>query len=64
MWWYIVVIPAVKKLSQEDYEIETSLGYIVIDITTISKQIDKQTKIKQTHKQSKKQNKKNQRLYM
>lgn len=65
MWFYVVVIPAVKKLSQGDYEIETSLGYIVIDVTTVSKQIDKQ-KFKKTHKQSKKkkQNKKNQRLCM
>ena len=58
MWWYVVVIPAVKKLSQENYEIETSLGYIVIDVTTVSKQIDKQTNKNKTNTQSKKKEQK------
>jgi hypothetical protein len=27
--WYKLVIPALRRLRQEDYEFQTSLGYIV-----------------------------------
>jgi hypothetical protein len=27
-WWYIPVIPALRRLRQEDYEYEASLNYI------------------------------------
>jgi hypothetical protein len=29
VWWCTPVIPALKKLSQEDGELEVSLGYMV-----------------------------------
>jgi hypothetical protein len=29
VWWYMPVIPALGKLSQEDHEFEDSLSYIV-----------------------------------
>jgi hypothetical protein len=29
MWWYIPIIPALRRLRQEDLKVETSLGYIV-----------------------------------
>jgi hypothetical protein len=28
-WWYIPIIPALRRLRQEDCEFKTSLGYIV-----------------------------------
>jgi hypothetical protein len=27
-WWYTSVIPALRRLKQEDHEFKTSLGYI------------------------------------
>jgi hypothetical protein len=29
MWWLIPVIPALRRLRQEDYEFEASLSYII-----------------------------------
>lgn len=30
MWWYIAVIPALKRLRQEEHKLEASLGYLKI----------------------------------
>jgi hypothetical protein len=29
MWWYMPVIPALRRLRQDDFEFVSSLGYIV-----------------------------------
>jgi hypothetical protein len=31
VWWYIPVIPALRRLRKEDYKFEASLGYIDIE---------------------------------
>jgi hypothetical protein len=28
MWWYTPVIPALRRMRQEDYQLKASLGYI------------------------------------
>jgi hypothetical protein len=29
MWWHIPIIPTLRRLTQEDLEFDSSLGYIV-----------------------------------
>jgi hypothetical protein len=42
MWWYMSVIPALRRLRQEDVEVEASLGYIVRLLSQKSKERERE----------------------